>query len=147
MALARVPIPFQMRSITMHRILAVAALGLALSGFGLAPAAAQEAERTAAVAACTGPTAEAGACEAAIVAFVAAVEGLPDADDLLAGLVIELAVSADAATRAMISAAILVLADAFTDPDRAAAARLIAGDVAAGVPVSAEAEDNLASPS
>lgn len=134
----------------MRKLLAVAALGLALSGFTLAPATAQEAEHAAAVASCVGPTAHAGACEAAIAAFVAAVEGLPalDKDDRLAALVLELALSAGPATQALISDAVLVLAPAFTDPDRATAARVIAGDVALGVPIDPQVRNDFqASPS
>lgn len=131
----------------MRKIFAVAALGLALSVFGLNPATAQDAERNAAVAACTGPGADAGACEAAIAAFVAVVEGLPDADELLATLVIELATAAEPETAALISDAILVLSAEFTDPDRATAAAVIAADVATGTPIDPEATDALASPS
>lgn len=118
----------------MRTLFAIAALGVALSGFAIAPAVAQVAEREAAIAACSGPNASPEACNAAIALFVAVVQTLPAAqkDALLADLVIELGESASAATQAIISVAINTMADEFTDPQRAATAILIADAVEAG---------------
>jgi hypothetical protein len=133
----------------MRRIIAVAALGLAFSTFGLAPATAQEAERSAAVAACTVSPADEGACTASVEAFIAAVAGLPqpEADAALAGLVLELATASTPATAAILGAVILLLADAIADPDMAAAAAAIAEAVATGTPLDPALTDQLASPS
>ena len=133
----------------MRKIIAVAALGLAFSTFGFAPAIAQEAERSAAVSACTVSPVDAGACTAAVAAFIAAVDGLPqaDADAALAGLVLELATAATPETAAILGEVILLIAGEIADPAMAAAATEIATAVATGTPLDPALTDQLASPS
>lgn len=132
----------------MRTLFAIAALGVALSGFAIAPAVAQVAEREAAIAACSGPNASPDACNAAIARFVAVVQTLPAAqkDALLADLVIVLGESSSPATRAIISVAITTMATEFTDPQRAATAILIANAVNAGDELDVATRQALASP-
>ena len=133
----------------MRAIFVTAALILALFGFGLTPAIAQQAQRDAAIAACTVAPVDAASCNAAILAYLEAIEDLPaaQADALLADLVIELALAATPETQAVIGAAIILVAQAIEDPARAAAALRIAALVSAGEPMDPETADALASPS
>lgn len=133
----------------MRKLFAIAALGVALSGFAVVPAVAQVAEREAAVAACSGANASADACNAAIARFVAVVQTLPAAqkDALLADLVITLGESASPATQAIVAAAIVTVSTEFTDPQRAATAVLIADAVEAGEELDPATTQALASAS
>lgn len=132
----------------MRTFIAVAALSAALTGFSVAPAFAQAAEREAVIAACAGPGADASACEAALAAFIAVVRTLPpaEADALLADVVIVLANSASPATEDLIADAIQVVAAEFTDPERSEAALEIAAAVDAGEDLDAGTAAALASP-
>ena len=132
----------------MRKLFAIAALGVALSGFAVVPAIAQVAEREAAIAACSGTNASADACNAAIARFLAVVQTLPAAqkDALLADLVITLGESASPATQAIVAAAIVTVSTEFTDPQRAATAVLIANAVEAGEELDPGTTQALASP-
>lgn len=129
----------------MRMILALAAVAF-LGLFAAAPAAAQEAERLDAIAACTFGTVD--ECRDAIAAYVAALDGLPAAekDALLADLVVVFATSASPENRAVIQVAILAVADEMTSPRIAAVATDVAADIGAGLPVDGGARFGLASP-
>jgi hypothetical protein len=132
----------------MRTFAAVAALTIALSGFSVAPVYAQVTEREAVIAACAGPGADTGACEAALAAFVAVVRTLPAAqrDALLADVVITLANSSSPVTAALVADAIEVVAAEFTDPERAASALEIAAVVETGGDLDPVTAAALASP-
>lgn len=133
----------------MRTILASAAIGVTLFALSFTPAAAQQAERAAAFAACTVPPVSATACNLAMEAFLAAVAGLPaaDADALIADLVFDLANAATPETRAAIGAAIVLAAAAVQDPSRADAVLEVADLVLAGQSFDDDSVDTLASPS
>jgi hypothetical protein len=118
----------------MRKIFAIAALGLALLSFGGAPAMAQDAQRDAAISACSVPPVSAEACNAAIAAYVAVVKTLParEADLALADLVNVLAATSTAETRAIISAAIVTVAADIQNPVVQEAALQVSDQVATG---------------
>ena len=124
----------------MRKIFAIAAIGLALLSFGGVPAMAQEAQRDAAISACSVPPVSAAACNAAIEVYVAAVKTLParDADFALADLINVLAVSASPATRAVISSAITTVSESIQNPVVQQAALQVSAEVAAGEPISVQ---------
>jgi hypothetical protein len=132
----------------MRTLFAVAALSVALSGFAIAPAAAQANERAAVMAACAGPSVDASSCQAAVAAFVRVARTLPaaQADALLAALVIDLA-EAGASDSAIVANAIAQVAVAFNDPTRAATATQIAQAVANGQTLSPQIVQGFSSPS
>ena len=133
----------------MRKLIAIAALGIALTGFAVVPAAAQSIGQDAVVAACSGPGASADDCSAAVAAFVASVRSLPAAqkDAQLAALVVALANSGSPATQAIVADAIETVAVEFTDPTRAAAAIEIAEAVSIGAEIDTVSVQTLASPS
>jgi len=118
----------------MRKLIAIAALGIALTGFAVVPAAAQSIGQDAVVAACSGASASADDCNAALGAFLAAARTLPAAqkDAQLAALVIALGNSASPATQTIVAAAIQTVASDFTDTTRANAALTIAQAVSVG---------------
>jgi hypothetical protein len=131
----------------MRKIFAVAALGIALTGFAIVPATAQVAERAAVLAACSGSGASETDCTIAIRAFVAVVAGLPanEKDALLADLVIALG-TAGGGAQPVAAAAIRSVATEFTSAARAEAAIQVAAAVETGdVPENLSVE-TLASP-
>jgi hypothetical protein len=121
----------------MRKIFAIAALGLALLSFGGTPALAQDAQRDAAVTACSVPPVSAEACNAALVIYMAAVKTLPprQADIALANLVNVLAASSLPETRAIISAAIVTVSDNIQSTVVKDAALAVSDQVATGQPV------------
>lgn len=132
----------------MRTLFASAALAIALSGFAVMPAAAQVAEREAVIAACSGPSVDASACNAAVAQFVAIVRTLPpgEADAILADLVVALAESSSLATQDLIAAVIVTVAAEFNDPAREAVAVQIADAVEAGEDLDPVITQALASP-
>ena len=133
----------------MRTLIAVAALSLALTGFAIAPASAQVAEREAVLLACGGATADATSCDIAVAAFVAVVRGLPAAekDALLADLVIALANTGAPGGQDIAAAAIRSVATEFTDTNRAAAAVQVALAVETGTAPEQLSVQALSSPS
>ena len=133
----------------MRKLIAIAALGIALTGFAIAPATAQAISQDAVLAACSGPSASADSCSAAIAAFTASVRTLPAAqkDAQLAALVVALANSGSPATQLIVAAAIQTVAVEFTDPARASAAIQIAEAVSIGAEIDTASVQTLASPS
>lgn len=132
----------------MRKLIAIAALGIALTGFAAAPAAAQAVGQDAVVAACSGPNATADDCNAAVALFVASVRSLPAAqkDAQLAALVVALANSGSPATQAIVADAIQTFAVEFTDTTRAAAAIQIAEAVSIGADLDTVSVQTLSSP-
>ena len=132
----------------MRTLFASAALAIALSGFAAMPAAAQSISRDAVVAACSGPSVSAEACNAAVARFIAVARALPpsEADAILADLVVALAGSGSPATQGIIAAAIITVAGEISDPNRANAAVQIANAVAAGEDLDPVITQTLASP-
>ena len=132
----------------MRTLFASAALVVALSGLATMPATAQEAQRDAVIAACSGPSVDAGACEAAVAALIAVVRTLPpaEADAILADVVVVLANSASPATLGIVSAVLVTIAAEFNDPAREAVVLDIAAAVAAGEEIDAVVVQSLASP-
>lgn len=115
----------------MRKLFAVAALSLALTSFTAVPSFAQADLRAAAVAACS--TGSADACQAAIAAFVAAVENLPgpQKDAQLAAFVVALSTTAQGANP-VAADAIRAVAAEFTNASQAAAAIEVAAAVDTG---------------
>ncbi len=132
----------------MRKLFAVAALGVALTGFNTVPAVAQANERAAVIAACSGAGASETACNAAIAAFVAVVQNLPtqQKDALLADLVVALGTSA-AGAQPVAAAAIRQVATEITDAGRAAAAIQVAAAVETGADLETVSVQTLSSPS
>ena len=132
----------------MRKLIAIAALGIALTGFAVAPAAAQSVGQDAVVAACSGPSASPDSCSAAVAAFVASVRSLPAAqkDAQLAALVVALANSGSPATQAIVAEAIETVAVEFTDASQAAAAIEIAEAVSTGAEIDTVSVQTLSSP-
>lgn len=132
----------------MRTLFASAAIAIALSGFAVMPATAQVAEREAVIAACSGPSVDASACNAAVAQFVAIVRTLPpaEADAILADLVVALAESSSPATQDLIAAVIVTVAAEFNDPAREAVAIQIADAVETGEDLDPVITQALASP-
>ena len=118
----------------MRKLFAVAALGLALTGFAIAPAAAQATARDAVLAACGGSGANDADCAVAMAAFVASVQGLTprQKDAALADVVVALANTAGPAAQAVAAAAIRSVSTEFSEPARAQAAIEVAAAVETG---------------
>jgi hypothetical protein len=132
----------------MRTLFATAVLAAGLSGFVALPAVAQQAERDAVIAACSGPSVDAGACNAAVAQLVAIVRTLPaaQADAILADVVVVLASSGTPATQDIIAAVINTVAAEFNDPARATVAIQIADAVEAGEELDPAITQTLASP-
>jgi hypothetical protein len=132
----------------MRTLFASAALAIALSSVAVMPVAAQQAQRDAVIAACSGPSVSAAACDAAVAQLIAIVRTLPaaEADALLADLVVALAESGTPATQGIIAAVIVTVAAEFNDPARGAVAIQIAAAVEAGDDLDPVITQALASP-
>ncbi len=115
----------------MRKIFAVAALGLALTGFAVVPATAQSA-RDAVLTACGGASASNEACAIAMQAFLATTQGMTprQKDAALADVVIALANTASTPAAQQVAAtAIRSVTTEFTDQGRATAATQVAAAV------------------
>ncbi|MDX6767092.1 MAG: hypothetical protein SFU85_09900 [Candidatus Methylacidiphilales bacterium] len=129
-------------------MMAVAALTVALTGFAALPAAAQTADASAVLAACSGPNVDVNSCNAAVALYVQAAKALPpnQADALLANLVVVLASSTAGVSNPVIAQAIQNVAVQFNDTSRANTAVLIAQAVEVGDPLDEQVVQTLASP-